>query len=118
MLLPALELKVTAGLVCIPGVLAVTSTVTVQDEKLASSASESVMVEPPLGALKLPAESRGQSVEAIAGSAIITAAGKASVKAILVTGVPLPLVIVNVIVLTLPGPIVSGVKTLLSVGCA
>ncbi len=60
----------------------------------------------------------GQSVEAFAGSAISTSpgtVGSTSVNARSVTGDPVALVMVKVMVLTAPGPTVSGAKLLLNV---
>jgi hypothetical protein len=118
-LLPALELKVIAGLVCAPGVLAVTSTVMMHDALPLSWPSAKSIVLPPFGALRpAPAGAIAQEVDATAGLAMVIAAGSVSVKARSVTGEALPLVIVIVIVDTFPGPMVFGVKTLLIVGWA
>ncbi|MDX2428679.1 MAG: hypothetical protein QNK22_08315 [Xanthomonadales bacterium] len=116
-LLPALEVRVIAGLVWTPAVLAVTSTVTVQDCDPPIVASLKVMVLPPSGADNDPVRLRGQSVEALEGSAIVTAAGKVSVNARLVTGEAEPFVMVKVAVLTLPEPMVAGKNTFDIVGC-
>ena len=121
MLEPALEDNVTAGLVCAPGVLAVTSTVTVQLVEPPISAPLNAMVVPPSGAESVPLVPRSQLVDALAGSARVIGPGtigRTSVKARSVTGDTLPLVMVKVMVLTLPGPIVLGVKTFDKVGCA
>lgn len=84
-----------------------------------TSPSLKVIVSPLAGAMRRGAPL--QVVEALAGSAMVTGpgkTGKVSVNDRPVTGVALPLVIVKVIVLTLPGPMVLGVKTLEKVGWA
>ncbi len=59
-----------------------------------------------------------QVVVAFDGAAMVTPAGRTSVNARSVTGVPDGFVIENVSVDTLPGPMVSGANTLRKVGCA
>ena len=70
------------------------------------------MVPPPSAAVRVASV---QVVEALAGSATSTSpgtVGRTSVNARPVTGVAVLLVRVNVAVLTLPGPMTLGVKTL------
>lgn len=76
----------------------------------------SVIVEPPSGAVIEPVRPGSHVVVTLAGSAIVTPAGKLSVNDNPVTGDAEPLVIVKVIVLTDPGPIVLGVNTFVMVG--
>lgn len=109
--------NVTAGFVWTPGVLAVTLTVTVQLFKAPRLPSLKLMVPPPSGAVTTPFR---QVVEALAGVAISISpgtVGNTSVNSNSVTPTGSLFVIVNVIVLILPGPMVLGVKTLLKVGC-
>ena len=113
MLLAALELRVIAGFVWAPGVEAVTSTVTVHVSPSARSPSLRVIVPPPAEAVNMAST---QFVEAIAGVPMVMATGNVSVKARSVTGNPVPLAMVNVIVETEPGPMVDGAKDLLNVG--
>ena len=111
-----LEVRTLDVFVCAPGVPAVTSTLTVHVSPPPSRPSLKVIVPPPAGAVTTPSS---QVVAAFAGVAMSTSpgtVGRVSVKARSVTGVPVPLVIVNVSVETEPGPIVSGAKTLLNAG--
>ncbi len=99
-----------------PTVLAVTSTLTVQVSPTPRTPPLKVMVPPPAGAVTTP---RRQVVEALAGVAMSTSpgiVGSTSVNAMSVIGTVSVLVMVKVSVETLPGPIVSGVKTLVKVG--
>jgi hypothetical protein len=76
--------------------------------------SEKTMVLPPSGALTVPP----QLELLLAGEAIVIPAGNTSTKAMSSTGIPSGLIIVNVSVLTLPGPIVLGENDLENVGWA
>ena len=67
-----------------------------------------VTVPPPLGAVSVPP----QVVTGLAGVARVTPAGRVSVKARSVIGVPWSLPMENTSRLVLPGPMVSGWKTL------
>ena len=111
-LLPADDVRSPVKLVCTPNVPAVTSTMTVQVSPAPRRPSEKVMVPPPPEALSVASS---QSVEALAGSAMSTSpgtVGRTSVNARLVTGPPRVLSMVKISVLTLPGPMVSGLKNL------
>ncbi|MEZ5584471.1 MAG: hypothetical protein R3F37_18430 [Candidatus Competibacteraceae bacterium] len=108
-LFPKLEVKSPEKFMCVPAVLLVTSTVTVQVVPLPPTTPPvSVMIVPPSGAVRVPPRSPMQSEEAFAGLAIVTAAGRLSVNARPVAGTESLLVIVKVNVLTLPGPMVLG----------
>ena len=67
-----------------------------------------VIVLPPSGALRVPE----QKVVAFAGEAMVTPAGRLSVKSKLLAPLEVRLVTVNSSVLTLPGPMVAGLKDL------
>ena len=113
-LLPAEDVRSPDVLVWVPTVPEVTLTLTVHTASLPPSRPPvKLMVPPPSGALTTPSR---QVVEPFAGSAIVTAPGRMSVNARLVTGVVSPFVIVNTSIDTLPGPMLSGVNTLEKVG--
>ena len=101
---------------CVPAVLAVTSTVIVHASPIPNSPSLKVIVPVPAGAVTpAPPKAKSQVVEAFAGVATTTApgtVGRVSVKARSVMGAPVPLVIVNVSVETEPGPMVPEVGKL------
>ena len=116
-LLPAEDVKSPDILLCVPSVLEVTSTETVQLELPPTPEPGSpvnVMVAPPSGALSVPP----QVADALAGVAMNMPAGKLSLNARLVSGLALGLVMVKTSIVVLPGPMLSGVKTLLKVGSA
>jgi hypothetical protein len=87
----------------------------VQEAKAASEPPEKEIVVPPAGALIIPSK---HEVVRIGTSAMVTPAGRLSVKARLVTTAAELLVMVKVSRLLLPGPIVAGVKLLLKSGWA
>jgi len=105
-LLPAVDVKSPETFWCDPRVLPVTSTVIWQLEKAPTAPSVSVIVVPPSGAVRVPP----QVFERKAGAAMVSAAGRVSVNARSVSGCGLSEVIVNVSVLTLPEPMVPGLK--------
>ena len=88
-----------------------------QDDKPPKFALLKEITLPPAGALTTPVTTV-QSDSTFDGSEMVIPAGSVSVKAILSTGDELRLVIVKVRVLTLPGPIESGLKVFTKVGCA
>jgi hypothetical protein len=111
-LLPSLEVRSPLTLVWVPGVLAVTFTLMRQEEEGLMAPSLKVMVAPPSGASRIPPHSE----TAWAGVAMVTPAGRVSIKASSVTEVPLELTMVNCRAAILPGPMVLGEKLRLKAG--
>jgi len=105
-LVPADEVSSPETFIWTPALDEVTFTVMAQELNPATEPPLYVIVPPPSGAVSVPPL---QFVEAIAGSAIVTPAGSTSVKSNIVTPEALPVLsMLNVSVLTLPGPIVAG----------
>ncbi len=106
----------------VPKVVDVTSTVTVHVRPAPTEASASEIVVPPAGAVRLgpaPPESGPHVVPALAGVAMTTPGGSVSLNASSSAGLAsAELSMVNVSVVSLPGPIVSGVNTLTNKGGA
>ena len=115
-LLPRSEVRSPETLVCVPGELLVTSTVTLQLLLGESLAPLRLMVDPPSGASNNWL-SPLQVVAAFAGVAIMTPDGRVSVKARSDAALLGSLLVISkVSVLMLPGPMVPGLKALLNVG--
>lgn len=114
-LLPSLEVKSSETFVCVPTMLLVTSTLTMQFCELATLPPLKLIEVSASGALTIPSV---HVVDALAGLAITTPFGRGSVKAKSSTGEGLKLAMVNVSVETLPGPIVSGTNVLVKFGPA
>jgi hypothetical protein len=112
--LPAFEVRVPDTFMCVPGVLLVTLTVTLQVALAMTCPLLKEIVVPPAGAVTTPLV---QVVPAAAGVAMVTPAGRTSLKARFMTPVECALLLMTkVSVLTLPGPIVAGEKLLVKVG--
>ncbi|MEL7060583.1 MAG: hypothetical protein AAGN46_11200 [Acidobacteriota bacterium] len=108
------EVSMLEVLIAVPTVELVTSTEIVQVAPAATWPSAKVMLLPPAGAVSVPPQ-----VEAArAGSPIVTPAGRASVNAKSVVGMPIVLVIVKMSRVVLPGPMSSGLKVFVKFGCA
>lgn len=114
---PADDVKVTAGLVCVPKVLDVVATVIEHDPNAPNCASINMMEVPPSEATIDP-WLKSQSVKTTAGSLTVTPAGNVSLKLNAVTGEADPLLMVKVAVVCDPGPMVSGANTLVNDGWA
>jgi hypothetical protein len=105
--LPALDVRSPETFWCCPSDEQVTWTLTVQEPLAEISPSSRLIVVPPAGALRIALV---QVLKALDGFAIVTPAGKTSVKARLSTGSEVQLTRVNWSRLVLPGPISLGVK--------
>jgi hypothetical protein len=111
-LFPALDVRSPETFMYVPAEPPTTSTVSEHDAEAATEPSLKAIVPPPLGAVSVPP----QVVEAFAGAAIVTPAGKMSVNAKSATGDPTSLAISNRSVETPPGPIVPGTKAFEKLG--
>ena len=113
-LFPELEVRSPVVLVCVPAVLLVTFTLIVQNELAPILPSLTLIDVPPAGAIIIASV---HELVMTGGEAIVIPAGKLSIKAKSVTPVPDEvLLIVNVKVLTLPGPISVVLKDLEKLG--
>jgi hypothetical protein len=106
---PLSHVRFDVVFVCVPTVELVTLTVITQELEGARSPASKVIDEPPLAAVTEPTH----PVEAFAGEAIVTPAGRLSVNARPRAPVEVEFVMMNCSVVTLPGPMVLGTKDLL-----
>jgi len=107
-LLPADEVRLPVRFVCVPITEDVTFTVITHEDWPLSFPPEKLIVFPPLGASNIPSS---HVDDALAGAAIVTSIGNTSVKVKSVTGDASLLIMVNVMVVTLPGPISFGANS-------
>ena len=115
-LLPREEVNSPDTFICVPNALLVTFTLTVHTSKAPTPKPVILIVLPPSGALSVLVSLRIQVLDALAGLAMVTPAGSVSLKARSSACSASSLVMVKISVLTLPGPMVSGLKALLKPG--
>lgn len=120
--LPSVEVKSPETFTSVTGApaagakLLTTSTSTLQKAPGAKRPALRLILLAPFGALKM---AKGlQLVLALPGEAIVKPVGKVSVKAMSSAAVAPGLVILNVKVLTLPGPMIFEANVLVKVSCA